>query len=213
MVVPGGTIGNQVRSFLDYAFGWGSFIAPVVLGAFVATALRSRLDATFEPRRPQIAGWLLIFVAVVTLFQAADPGARPAWGLGRAGGWLGWLVWQTLSDAFGSRGALLLAVALGLAAVGLLFDLTIEDVWSGAPRALRWAAETLRSGLRSTVNRPNHGDPGIFLDDVDDDLEESVEDRGDAIGWIVCGERGGSGKVNEHDPGLTHVSREGRAVL
>src|SRR5947208_916299 len=104
VVVPGGTIGRQVRSFLEYAFGWGSFIAPVVLGAFVATALRSRLDSSFKPRRRQIAGWILVFVSVVTLFQAVEPGTRPAWGIGRAGGWLGWLAWQTLSDAFGNRG-------------------------------------------------------------------------------------------------------------
>ena len=76
VIVPGGSIGSQIRTFLSYAFGLGSYVAPVVLGAFVATALRAGLDSSFKPRRPWLIGWILVFVAAVVLFQAFDQNAR-----------------------------------------------------------------------------------------------------------------------------------------
>jgi S-DNA-T family DNA segregation ATPase FtsK/SpoIIIE len=135
VVVPGGTVGGEIRGFLGLAFGLGSDIAPVVLGAYVTTALRSRLDPAFRAQRSQLVGWLVIFVGLDALFQAADAATKPSWGAARAGGWLGWLAWSTLVDAFGRSGAFLLVVTVALVGLTLVLDLTIQDVWLALQRA------------------------------------------------------------------------------
>ncbi len=167
VVVPGGTIGGEVRSFLGFAFGWGSYVAPVVLGAFVATALRSRLDPSFEPHRRHLSGWLLVFLAVVTLFQAANPTARPNWTTAHAGGWLGSFVWTAVADAFGDRGAVILTSAVGLTGLGLLFDLTIEDVWSFLKSGSSWAISSAARTVRD-LGRPSRRRTSSILTDFDD---------------------------------------------
>lgn len=160
LVVPGGTIGTDLRNGLGYAFGLGSFLLPVVIGAFTAASFRAHLAAPYEMSRSERVGWIASFLAIITVLQAIDGNPRPELGTMRGGGWLGQEVWTALVNAIGGPGAVVVAGLFALVALALVFDLTVEDVWTAtlaAARALRhgsfWSATHLVALIHIGITR------------------------------------------------------------
>ncbi len=146
--VPGGMVGRSVRGFLGFGFGWGSYLAPVVFGAFATAALRARFDAGYRFASSHVAGWLIEFAACVTLLQALG-GGRPSWEQSSGGGWLGWLIWSGLVLAFGSSAGLVLALLAAAVGCALLLGITTLDVIAALVDARTWLSSEVNHLLGS----------------------------------------------------------------
>ena len=121
VVLPGGTVGRDVRGFLGREFGWGIYLAPVILGAFATSALRGRLDPSYRLAWAPAAGWLLEFLSLVTFLESvAGDNSDPSAG----GGFLGRVTWGVLAAAFGGPAATVLVVVVATIAFGLLVDVS-----------------------------------------------------------------------------------------
>ncbi|HLZ09218.1 MAG TPA: DNA translocase FtsK 4TM domain-containing protein, partial [Chloroflexota bacterium] len=141
IVLPGGAVGRDLRGLLGRAFGWGSYLAPVILAAFTTAALRGRLDSSYRFPWPQAAGWLVEFWSVVTLLQPlAGASQDPAVG----GGLLGRNSWILLASAFGGPAATAVTLAMATIALALLLGLSFSDIAS-------WASTVLDTGARATI--------------------------------------------------------------
>ncbi len=141
--LPGGAVGHDLRQALGREFGWGIYLVPLVLGAFAALALRSRFEEAFQARSAPVVGWVLEFLALVTLFEAMGRWLTGTEASG--GGRLGRLAWSALDGAFGPRSALVLTLAVALVAFLLVLEVSGKAVWTGA----KWLLATLpRVGWR-----------------------------------------------------------------
>jgi S-DNA-T family DNA segregation ATPase FtsK/SpoIIIE len=153
VVLPGGEVGRSLRGILGQAFGWGSYLAPVILGAFTTAALRQRVDSSFRFPLAQAAGWLLEFWAVLTLLQPLAGGSSdPDVG----GGLLGRTVWNALATAFGGPAATVVGVAAALVAVVMLLGLSFHEAASGGLRFLRAAAAMVIRFVRAAFAGSEH---------------------------------------------------------
>src|SRR5579884_3357044 len=154
LVVPGGTIGTHLRDGLAFAFGWASYLLPVVVGAFTAACFRAHLAAPYRMSRSERIGWIGSYLAIATILQAIDGNPGPVFGAISGGGWLGQIIWTTLVKALGSPGAAIVTGVLALVAAALLFDLTVEDGWKMGlivERALRRAGRAMLAALVARV--------------------------------------------------------------
>ncbi|HLG52055.1 MAG TPA: DNA translocase FtsK 4TM domain-containing protein [Chloroflexota bacterium] len=149
LVVPGGTVGTDLRALLGYGLGWASYLLPIVIGAFLTARFRAHISPPYRMSRWEMSGWLLAFAAVTTILQAIDGAPVPMWGLTRGGGLIGQLSWNALVEAFGTAGAVVVTLLAVLVAGVLLFELTIEQVWQFAAAGVRSAAR----GLLALIQR------------------------------------------------------------
>lgn len=148
LVVPGGTIGTFLRGALGYGFGWGSYLLPVVIGAFAAGSLRARFAKPYRMSRAERVGWLLTLLVVVTSLEALDNVSVPTWSAMRGGGWLGLTIWTNLVNGLGGPGAAVVTAVTGLVALVLVFELTVEEIWTGLLASARACAQACRFTLR-----------------------------------------------------------------
>jgi S-DNA-T family DNA segregation ATPase FtsK/SpoIIIE len=145
LVVPGGEVGSTLRSAIGYGFGWGSYLLPIVIGAFAAASFRAHLAAPYRMSRSERVGWMVTFLAILTVLQAIDGSPDPGMGATRGGGLVGEAVWTSLVKSFGGPGAAIFTGMGGIVAVILLFDLTVEDVWRALLTVLRTTGRVITS--------------------------------------------------------------------
>lgn len=128
LVAPGGDGGRWLREALGYAFGWGSFLVPVVSGAFAVAVWRRHFAPSFHMTRSEATGWGLTFVTLVGILQLIDGNPIPRWPTIRGGGWLGSTLWLALDRALGPSSGIVILTIVGAAAIALLFDQSVEDL-------------------------------------------------------------------------------------
>ncbi len=150
--LPGGSVGNSVRSFLSQAFGWGIYVAPVVLGAYTTAALRTVLDRSYRLPWPQAAGWLLALWAIVTALQPLGTSDAST-----GGGWVGRLTWGNLSRAFGVSATSVLVLVVAIYAVGLLLGLSVHDLRTLGMRIIRAAVARARRLINPSLAGSRQG--------------------------------------------------------
>jgi S-DNA-T family DNA segregation ATPase FtsK/SpoIIIE len=163
IVLPGGAVGRDLRGILGQTFGWGSYLAPVILGAFTTGALRGRLDSSYQLPWSQAAGWLLEFWSVVTILQPfAGASSDPSVG----GGLLGRTSWNALTSALGGPAATVLTLGLALIALALLLGLAFEDVATWTSASLQTIARVSLGLLRATLVGPRRKPPADQVGEV-----------------------------------------------
>lgn len=179
LVVPGGIVGTQLRDGLVFAFGWASYLLPVVVGAFAAASFRAHLAAPYHMSRSERVGWIGSYLAIVTILQAIDGNPPPALGEIGGGGWLGQIIWTTLVKALGGPGAAIVSGIFALVAGALLFDLTVEDAWEAgrvAGGALRRTGHAVATSLITRVSAVRSTVSARRVSTLDDD-DVLVSDR------------------------------------
>jgi hypothetical protein len=170
VVLPGGNVGRDLRGFLGREFGWGSYLAPVILGAFTTSAVRGRLDPTYRMPWSQAAGWLLEFWSIVTLFQPLAAGnPDPSTG----GGFLGRTTWDFLASAFGGSAATVVALLAATIAFGLLLGVSSQEAVARGSNLLGRASAAVRRLFRAAFAGPKPRPDAL----VDSDLEPAETGR------------------------------------
>jgi S-DNA-T family DNA segregation ATPase FtsK/SpoIIIE len=115
---------------LQQGFGWGVYVVPFGLGAVGFWLLVRHFE-----RRPQLSwektvGAVLLFLTALAAFHLfsfpADPESLAA--QGRGGGYLGWLIGQTLVSGVGKVGAFVAVLSLMITALILLSGLSTAEM-------------------------------------------------------------------------------------
>ncbi len=154
--LTGGTFSEWWADLFTQLFGWGASIAAVLLGIFGALLTFSRLREEDHPLPLDvIIGVELLFVVglgATHLVAATDNDhalrlARE----GQGGGYVGWGISIFFIDLVGVPVTGILLLLIGLAALGLVFRLTVTDAAGWAEQASGWAQRHLNQ-LQPTEN-------------------------------------------------------------
>ena len=128
--LSGGFLLDSWTRFLRLLFGWGVYIAPVILFGLGIWLILDALDRTWNIgwERP-IAVGLLYFMLLAILHWLSTP-ARPLEqpGAFQGGGLIGWGIASLLINAFGEVGTLFALVALIGIGLILLFNISLPEL-------------------------------------------------------------------------------------
>ncbi len=138
---------------LRLAFGWGTYLTPIVFGAAGLWLLLKGSDREPEVAWEKVVGAALLFILGLTithsLASVEDPAALAAEGGG--GGYLGWLVSLALVSGFGKPGSYIAILALAIIAIIMFSGLsaaeigqTLKERWIG----IRYRGQSRLSRLR-----------------------------------------------------------------
>ncbi len=142
--LTGGILSDWWAIFFTQLFGWWAIPAVLLLGAFGALLTFGRLREEPKPLPVDIIiGVELIFIVSLALTHllAVEPGeyavrlARE----GGGGGFIGWGISNFLVELFGVSLSIFFLALIGLAAVGVIFRLTMIDAADWADQAGEWA--------------------------------------------------------------------------
>ena len=142
--LTGGILSDWWANFFTQLFGWWAIPAVLLLGAFGAMLTFGRLREEPHPLPVDIIiGLELIFFVSLALTHllAVEPGeyavrlARE----GGGGGFVGWGISNFLVELLGVTLSLFFLALIGLAAVGVIFRLTMIDAVDWADQAGEWA--------------------------------------------------------------------------
>jgi DNA segregation ATPase FtsK/SpoIIIE-like protein len=167
-----GALTGEVNRFLSYLFGWGALAIPVAaLAIGVWLILRHFGDEAPTLQIPRIVGIVILFVALLTIFQYVDafdyqiePNADYltalrtvflplSYNAGQGGGVIGAEIYYWLISSIGELGGfvilfvpiivgLMLALSLSAAELALIIVSNVRNIQDGArQRAVRAAAE------------------------------------------------------------------------
>lgn len=143
-----GSISRWWGTLFSQLFGWGAIPGALLMGVFGGLLIWSRLKNEDAPLPlDMIVGGELLFVAALGLTHllAVEPGeyaVRLARN-GGGGGFVGWGVSNFFVELVGQTLAVVVLMALGLAAIGLLFRLSFADAARWAELAGNWATDNL----------------------------------------------------------------------
>jgi S-DNA-T family DNA segregation ATPase FtsK/SpoIIIE len=116
--------------FLQRGFGWGVYVVPFGMGAVGFWLLIRHFERRPEVSWEKTVGAVLLFLTALAAFHLfsfpADPESLAAQGGG--GGYLGWLISQTLVSGIGKVGAFVAVLALMITAFILLSGLSIAEI-------------------------------------------------------------------------------------
>jgi len=141
---------------LQQGFGWGVYVVPFGMGAVGFWLLVRHFE-----RRPEISwektvGAVLLFLTVLAAFHLftfpADPELLAAQGGG--GGYLGWLISQTLVSGIGKVGAFVAVLALMITALILLSGLSTAEMGQLVKRGWLGLVDFYRYRFASFKTRP-----------------------------------------------------------
>jgi len=115
---------------LQQGFGWGVYVVPFGMGAVGFWLLIRHFERRPEVSREKTVGAVLLFLTALAAFHLfsfpADPESLAAQGSG--GGYLGWLISQTLVSGLGKVGAFVVVLALMIIAFYLLSGLSTAEI-------------------------------------------------------------------------------------
>ena len=115
---------------LQQGFGWGVYVVPFGMGAVGFWLLIRHFERRPEVSREKTVGAVLLFLTALAAFHlfsfSADPKLLAAQGGG--GGYLGWLISQTLVSGLGKVGAFVVVLALMIIAFYLLSGLSTAEI-------------------------------------------------------------------------------------
>lgn len=174
-----GFLGVYLNFALTWLFGWGRWLAPLLLLAWVVfILLRDRL----EIGAVNYVGLFLLTLSVHGLMQLfVDQSAWPeALSDGLGGGHVGWLVALGLFKALGLVAAFIVLVALTLVALMFLFNSTLAGLWERGS----WPAKLLTNPLRFVLSKITgraivtaEDDDKSVIEEEKEDLPTEVEER------------------------------------
>ena len=147
-----GILGRVLADVLGWLAGLGRYAIPVALIAIgVALVRRGRSEHPFR----LIIGWgAMAFAGLGMLHVVREPDTGitgDADTLRRAGGFLGALIAVPLRSLIGSIGAVVLLLAIGLAGVLLVTNLSIRNLYEMARRSLGAVATPVGKAARKAV--------------------------------------------------------------
>jgi S-DNA-T family DNA segregation ATPase FtsK/SpoIIIE len=115
---------------LQQGFGWGVYVVPFGMGAVGFWLLVRHFESRPEISREKTVGAVLLFLTVLAAFHLFsfpdDPELLAVQGGG--GGYLGWLISQTLVSGIGKVGAFVVVLALMITAFILLSGLSTVEM-------------------------------------------------------------------------------------
>ncbi|HID63633.1 MAG TPA: DNA translocase FtsK, partial [Anaerolineae bacterium] len=115
---------------LQQVFGWGVYVVPFGMGTVGFWLLVRRFERRPELSWEKTVGAVLLFLTALAAFHlfsfAADPELLAAQGGG--GGYLGWLISQTLVSGVGKVGAFVAVLSLMITALILLSGLSMVEM-------------------------------------------------------------------------------------
>jgi S-DNA-T family DNA segregation ATPase FtsK/SpoIIIE len=115
---------------LQQGFGWGVYVVPFGMGAVGFWLLVRHFERRPEISREKTVGAVLLFLTALAAFHLfsfpADPESLAAQGGG--GGYLGWLISQTLVSGIGKVGAFVATLALMITGLILLSGLSTAEM-------------------------------------------------------------------------------------
>jgi S-DNA-T family DNA segregation ATPase FtsK/SpoIIIE len=160
--LTGGSFSRWWADFFVYLFGWGASVAAILVGVFGALLTFGRLREEEHPLPLDvIIGAELLFVVGLAAIHLVVPidndHALRLAREGRGGGYVGWGISIFLIDLVGVPVTGLLLLLLGLAALGLIFRLTVTDAAGWAGLAGDWAQRHLNQ-LQPTEDKVAEAD-------------------------------------------------------
>ncbi len=138
-----GSMGKAVDTGLEYLFGWGKYLFPVLLLVFGYFLSRPQ---KYELRLSTYVGFILLIVSVVAfLHLAAVPFERATADIqqGRGGGYVGLLLYYPLQKLMGPWASGVVIVAIAIVSLLILFDIPLKRL-SGGVSIFRKIAERFR---------------------------------------------------------------------
>jgi len=125
-----GSLTEWWLSLLQQSFGWGVYVVPFGMGTVGFWLLVRHFERRPEISREKAVGAVLLFLIALATFHLlsfpADPEGLAAQGGG--GGYLGWLISQTLVSGIGKVGAFVAVLALMIMALILLSGLSTAEM-------------------------------------------------------------------------------------
>jgi S-DNA-T family DNA segregation ATPase FtsK/SpoIIIE len=157
---------------LGRSFGWGYYLAPIMIGLLGLYLVAKRFGDRFPILRPgRVLGIFIgFFCALASLhvfgmFSTPDGAALAE--AGRGGGTVGWGLLRMLQGVFGNVGAPLMLMVFWAIAFMLLADLTPAKIWLIAREWLLFRAKDLGESVierrRAAVSGPSEIDRGDGL--------------------------------------------------
>ncbi len=131
--------------FLQWALGWGVYLAPLVLFGLAVWLFLDALDKIVDIGWERPIALAALFLIALSLFHwigAFDNPARKP-GPFEGGGVVGWALMSQLIQAFGEAGALLALVAVAIIAVIVFFNVSLADLLQGGVTVVQTSAGTL----------------------------------------------------------------------
>ncbi|HEY3290363.1 MAG TPA: DNA translocase FtsK [Anaerolineae bacterium] len=149
---------------LQHTFGWGTWIAPLIMGALGLYLVLRRFGDRFPRVAPgRLVGVTLIFLTALATLQALWIGSQPgekalAEGLG-GGGFVGLAVLNLFTNALGSIGAAVVLIVLWAVSLMLIAGLSVAQIVDSlqqraAQNAVNREAERQSDGTSGNVIVP-----------------------------------------------------------
>ena len=144
--LTGGAVSLWWSTLFSQLFGWGAIPAAVLLGVFGGLLLFGRLneEAYALPLDIIIGVELLFVIGLTATHIIAAPDSDLALRLardGQGGGFVGWGISSFLGDIVGLPATGVILLLIGLAALGLIFRLSVSDAANWAELASDWAQQ------------------------------------------------------------------------
>jgi S-DNA-T family DNA segregation ATPase FtsK/SpoIIIE len=151
-------------AFTNRLFGWGVYLAPIVLGLVGLYLLIRRFGDRFPRLRPvRIGGAILAYLSALAVLHGlamlatdAEGGALAA--DGQAGGEVGWALLMLLTGLFGNVGAGLMLIPALVAGVMLMLGVSVDQLLYAAQRlrAMRGPAAAGSDAPSDDIIEPKH---------------------------------------------------------
>ncbi len=150
---------------LRLVFGWGAFVAALVLMALGLALLVRGLSFLRSMPRLRVLGGVLLFLTALGLLHFFYPDPLRLAQEGRGGGYVGWAISTALYSTLGDIGAFLVLVLLGLVGIFLAARISPAQLQSASAALNRRAASVYRD--RVTPYLESADDEGEILERPD----------------------------------------------
>jgi len=144
-----GSLTGRWLQLLRRAFGWGTFVLPVLLGAGGLALFLTGFGRPCGFRAEWFLGAILLYVGGLGLAHYAMPDPARAAQEGQGGGHLGYFLARSLGEALGAAGAVLVLLTLAIGGLVALFDISPSAVVG----ALHRSVDTLLAWCRTHARR------------------------------------------------------------
>ncbi len=172
-------VGSLLQRLLNRAFGWGSFLVPIVLAFSGLILFRKPKWKVAQPRvLTGLVLFLFSFIGAVHFFF--NPGtAKEEALLGQGGGMLGYLIQRYLRDFLGPFGAVLILGSVGLVSVLIIFNASLDETLVFLGDAFSWVGDFLKNFIfRRTIQMVRRL---LGHETIETELVEEEEESSDSV--------------------------------
>ncbi len=118
---------------LGRAFGWGTFVAPVMMGLIGIYLVLRRFGDRF-PRLAagRLVGIILVYLTLLVTLHAIGMGSQPNGqalaDAGSGGGYIGWAILSALSTSLGPAGAVIVLIVMWIVSLMLVVGVSVAQI-------------------------------------------------------------------------------------